>query len=40
MPSDISIIRLRADDPNAEIVAGWTFKAYILVSHKNRLLNV
>lgn len=28
MQSDISIMRLRADDPNAEIVAGWTFATW------------
>lgn len=28
MQGDITIQRLSADDPNAEIVAGWTFEAW------------
>jgi GNAT superfamily N-acetyltransferase len=28
MRSDITLQRLRAEDPNAEVVAGWTFSAW------------
>lgn len=28
MQSDISLQRLRADNPNAEVVAGWTYEAW------------
>lgn len=28
MQCDITLQRLRADDPNAEIVAGWTFESW------------